>query len=102
LENEDNEMDQERSTVHSIGGKTESKTGLADQAVGAMQDAYDQAADVAERGAEAVKDAAVGAHDTLKRFVEDNPHTATLIAMGVGMLIGYAAHRPPARKSWWD
>jgi ElaB/YqjD/DUF883 family membrane-anchored ribosome-binding protein len=101
-------MDQDRGTgtVHTIGGKVEAAKstaqGLADQAADAMQDAYDHAADVAERGAEVVKDAAVGAHDVLKNFIEDNPHTATLIAVGLGVLIGYAAHRPPARKSWWD
>jgi ElaB/YqjD/DUF883 family membrane-anchored ribosome-binding protein len=101
-------MDQDRGTgtVHNLGGKVEdaksTAQSLADQALDKMHDAYDEAADVAERGAAVVKDAAVGAHDTLKRFIEDNPHTATLIAMGVGVLIGYAAHRPPPRRSWWD
>ena len=94
----------DRGTVHPIGGKLDSAkaTGLADQAVDAMHDAYDQASDAAERSAGAVKDAAVGAHDYVKNFIEENPHASTLIAIGLGVLIGYAAHRPPQRKSWWD
>jgi hypothetical protein len=33
--------------------------------------------------------------------MEDNPHTTTVIALGIGLLIGYAAHRQPSRSSWW-
>jgi hypothetical protein len=32
-----------------------------------------------------VKDAAIASHDFLQKFVEDNPHTATAIALGIGM-----------------
>src|SRR5262245_39935309 len=74
--------------------KTEAKNVL-NQAVGTVQDAYGQAQDVAAEGVAAVKDAAMESHDRLKDFVEENPHTATLIAVAIGFLIGYAAHRPP-------
>jgi uncharacterized protein YjbJ (UPF0337 family) len=76
--------------------------GLMNQAAGAVQDAYGKTIDVASEGAKTVKDAAVSSHDFLKKFMEDNPHTTTAIALGIGLLIGYAAHRPPARRAWWD
>jgi ElaB/YqjD/DUF883 family membrane-anchored ribosome-binding protein len=34
--------------------------------------------------------------------MEDNPHTTTVIALAIGVLIGYAAHRPPPRRNWWS
>jgi hypothetical protein len=36
----------------------------------------------------------------VKKFVEDNPHTAVLIGIGIGFFIGYAAHQPPRRHYW--
>jgi ElaB/YqjD/DUF883 family membrane-anchored ribosome-binding protein len=58
--------------------------------------------DVAAEGAQTVKGAAVAGHDLLKKFMEENPHTTTAIALGIGLLIGYAVKRPPARRRWWD
>lgn len=90
-------------TVRSVGGKVQegvgkvtgdTKTeieGVMNQAAGAVQEAYGKTVD-----------AAVASHDYLKTFVEDNPHTAVAIAMGIGLLIGYTAHRPPPRRHWWD
>jgi ElaB/YqjD/DUF883 family membrane-anchored ribosome-binding protein len=72
------------------------------QAVGAVQDTYGQVADTAAEGVETVKQAAIEGHDFLKKFIEENPHTATLIAIGIGIFIGYAAHQPPRQKYWWD
>jgi uncharacterized protein YjbJ (UPF0337 family) len=101
-------------TVRNLGGKVQegvgkvtgnAKTeaqGLMNQAAGAMQNAYGQAADAAAESAETVKQAAIEGHDFLKKFIEDNPHTATLIAIGIGFFIGYAAHQPPRRHYWWD
>jgi len=101
-------------TVRNFGGKVQegvgkitgdTKTevqGLVNQAAGAVQDAYGSAVDAATEGAQSVKDAAVAGHDTVKKFVEDNPHTAVAIAMGIGLFIGYSAHRQPARRYWWD
>jgi uncharacterized protein YjbJ (UPF0337 family) len=98
--------------------------GLANQATGAAQDVYGQVKDSAsevrgqmservqkgydatiegtKQGAEIVKDAAIAGHDFLKRFMDENPHTTTIIALGIGLLIGYASHRPPPQRSWWN
>jgi uncharacterized protein YjbJ (UPF0337 family) len=81
--------------------KTEAK-GMMEQAVGTVQDAYGQAVDAAAEGADAVKQMANEGHDFLKGFIEENPHTATAIAIGIGFFLGYAAHQPPRRRSWWD
>lgn len=107
--------DDRTGTVRNFGGKmqkdigtvaesaTNEAEGVMNQAAGIMQDAYGKTVDVAIEGAETVKEAAVAGHDYIKKFVEDNPHTATLIALGIGVLVGYAAHRqPPPRRRWWD
>ena len=102
-------------TVRSFGGKVQegvgkvtgdTKTevkGVMNQAAGAVQDAYGKTVDAATEGAQTVKEAAIQGHDIVRKFVEDNPYTAAAIALGVGLLIGYAAHRPPQqRRYWWD
>jgi uncharacterized protein YjbJ (UPF0337 family) len=106
--------DQMQGTIRNIGGRVEesfgkvvgdAKTeaeGLVKQAAGAAQEAYGKAVDATVESAETVKAVAVAGHDTLKRFMEDNPHTSAAIALGIGLLIGYAAHRPSARRGWWD
>lgn len=76
--------------------------GLMNQAADAVQDAYGKTVDAAVEGAKTVKGAAVASHDFLRRFMEENPHTTTVIALGIGVLIGYAAKRPPPRRGWWD
>ena len=82
--------------------KTEVK-GVMNQAAGAVQDAYGKTVDAAMEGAQTVKEATIQGHDMVRKFVEDNPYTAAAIALGVGLLIGYAAHRPPQpRRYWWD
>ena len=101
-------------TVRNIGGKvqegvgkvtgdtqTEMK-GVINQAAGAVQDAYGKSVNAALDGAETVKEAAIEGHDVVRRFVEDNPHTAVLLALGIGIFVGYAAHRQPERRYWWD
>jgi len=101
-------------TVRNLGGKVQegvgkvagdTKTevkGIMNQVAGAAQDTYGKSVDAAVEGAQMVKDAAIEGHDVLRKFVEDNPHTATAIALGIGILIGYTAHRPPPRRNWWD
>jgi hypothetical protein len=71
-------------------------------AAGAAEDAYGQAVDIAKDSAQKVRDVAVEGHDFLKKFMEDNPHTTAAIALAIGIFIGYAAHRPPQRRHWWD
>jgi uncharacterized protein YjbJ (UPF0337 family) len=101
-------------TFRNVGGKvqegvgkvtgdarTEMK-GVMNQAAGAVQDAYGKTVDAAMDGAHAVKEAALQGHDSVRRFVEHNPYTAAAIALGIGLVIGYAAHRPPPRRHWWD
>jgi uncharacterized protein YjbJ (UPF0337 family) len=100
-------------TARPLSGKVEQRGNAAgdvrpqdkgpmSQAAGAVQDAYDKTVDAAVEGAQTVKGAAVAGHDFLKKFMEDYPHTTTAIALGIGLLIGYAAKRPPARRGWWD
>jgi uncharacterized protein YjbJ (UPF0337 family) len=81
--------------------KTEAK-GLMNQAAGAAENAYGQAADIAKDSAQKVRDVAVEGHDFVKKFMADNPHTTAAIALAIGIFIGYAAHRPPKRRHWWD
>jgi ElaB/YqjD/DUF883 family membrane-anchored ribosome-binding protein len=76
--------------------------GRFDQAAGAVQDAYGRTRDAAVEGARSVKDAAVAGHDVVEKFMKENPYTTAIIALGIGLLIGYAAHRPPPRRRWWD
>jgi ElaB/YqjD/DUF883 family membrane-anchored ribosome-binding protein len=73
-----------------------------DKVSGTVKDAYGKTMESAMDGAGAVKDAAVAGHDFLRKLMEENPHTTTAIALGLGLLIGYAAHRPPRRRGWWD
>jgi ElaB/YqjD/DUF883 family membrane-anchored ribosome-binding protein len=67
--------------------------GLANQAADVIQDNYGKAVDTAKEGVEAAKDAAVAGHDFLRKFMEDNPHTTTALALGVGLLVGAAVTR---------
>jgi ElaB/YqjD/DUF883 family membrane-anchored ribosome-binding protein len=67
--------------------------GLVNQAVDVVQDNYGKAVDAAKDGVEAAKDAAVASHDFLRKFMEDNPHTTTALALGVGLLVGAAVTR---------
>jgi uncharacterized protein YjbJ (UPF0337 family) len=111
---EDAMADEAIGTVRTLGGKVEQRVGsaagdartqengLMNQAAGAVQEAYGKTMDAAAEGAETVKGAAVAGHDFLKKFMEDYPHTTTAIALGIGLLVGYTAKRPPARRGWWD
>jgi uncharacterized protein YjbJ (UPF0337 family) len=98
------------SRVRAAGGEGIGKTadtnpqvdGLVYQASGAVKEAYGKTMDAAAESAETIKDAAVAGHDYFRKFMEDNPHTTTLIALGIGLVIGYAAHRPPPRRNWWS
>ena len=85
----------------SDNGKTAARD-VMNQTTGAVQDAFGQAADAVAEGADTVKKVAIEGHDSLKKFIEDNPYTATLLGIGIGIFIGYAAHQPPRRRYWWD
>ena len=76
--------------------------GLLNQAAGAVQNAYGKTVDAAAEGAQTAKEVAIASHDFLRKFVEEKPYTTAAIALGMGLLIGYTAHRPPPRRSWWD
>jgi ElaB/YqjD/DUF883 family membrane-anchored ribosome-binding protein len=75
---------------------------IRDRAAGAMQDAYGKTVDAAAEGAQAVKKAAVASHDFLRDFMEANPHVTTALALGIGLLVGYAAAKRPAPRVWWE
>jgi ElaB/YqjD/DUF883 family membrane-anchored ribosome-binding protein len=63
-----------------------------DQASEAVQDAYGKA-----------KDVAVAGEDYLRGFIEEQPYTSALIALGIGVAIGYIAHQSssPPRRGFW-
>jgi uncharacterized protein YjbJ (UPF0337 family) len=90
--------------VGKVTGDTKSEVkGVMNQAAGAVQDAYGKTVDAAMEGAQTVKEAAIQGHDIVRKFVENNPYTVTVIALGIGLFIGYAAHRQPQRRRyWWD
>jgi uncharacterized protein YjbJ (UPF0337 family) len=93
-------MDESRieGTARNLGGKVQeaagrltgdAKTqaeGVANQAIGAAQDLYGQAADTA-------RDTAVTFEKWLRRTVETQPYTTALLAAGIGWLLG-RLHRP--------
>jgi ElaB/YqjD/DUF883 family membrane-anchored ribosome-binding protein len=91
--------DELRSTVRSVGTTIKETAGqVADDTKTAAEglmvpENYDQAVDAAKEGVEAAKDAAVAGHDFIKKFMEENPHTTTAIALGIGVLVGYTATR---------
>jgi uncharacterized protein YjbJ (UPF0337 family) len=93
-------MDENRieGTARNIGGKVQEgfgkvtgdarrqAEGLANQAAGAAQDLYGQAADTArETGGNFEK--------VLRRTIETQPYTSVLVALGIGWLVG-RMHRP--------
>jgi ElaB/YqjD/DUF883 family membrane-anchored ribosome-binding protein len=92
--------DERAGTARGVGGEREE--GALNQATGAVQSAYSKTIDAAAEGAQTAKEAAIASHDFLREFIEENPYTTAAIALGMGLLIGYTAHRPPPRRSWWD
>jgi uncharacterized protein YjbJ (UPF0337 family) len=93
-------MDENRvsGTARNMGGKIEegvgtlvgdAKTriqGKLDQASGAAQDLYGQAADAA-------RETATGFDKWLRTTIETQPYTAAAVALGIGWLLG-RMHRP--------
>jgi uncharacterized protein YjbJ (UPF0337 family) len=93
-------MDENRisGTVKNIGGKIEEGTGALvgdartqlqgklDQASGAAQDLYGQAADAA-------RESAATFDNWLRTTIETQPYTAAAVALGIGWLLG-RLHRP--------
>jgi ElaB/YqjD/DUF883 family membrane-anchored ribosome-binding protein len=70
--------------------------------VGTASGAKAGAEDMLSQAAGTVQDVAVAGRDLLQDFVEDRPYTTAAIALGLGLLIGYSAHRPPPRRGWFD
>ena len=85
-----------------VAGHKAQVESAAAQVSDAVSDAYGKAVDAATEGAQRLKGAATAGHDSLRKFMEDNPHTTTVIALAIGVLIGYAARRPPPRRNWWS
>jgi len=93
-------MDENRiaGSARNLGGKIEEGIGQAtgdaqstlkgklDQATGAAQDAYGQAADAA-------RNTAASFDDWFRDTIETKPYTVALAALGIGWLLG-RTHRP--------
>jgi uncharacterized protein YjbJ (UPF0337 family) len=93
-------MDEDRisGTARNTGGKIEEGIGRLtgdartqiqgklDQAAGAAQDLYGQAADAA-------RDTAASFDKWLRRTIETQPYTVAIVALGIGWLLG-RMHRP--------
>jgi uncharacterized protein YjbJ (UPF0337 family) len=93
-------MDENRvsGTARNIGGKIEEGVGTLtgnartqvqgklDQATGAAQDLYGQAADAA-------RETATGFDKWLRTTIETQPYTSAAVALGIGWLLG-RMHRP--------
>jgi uncharacterized protein YjbJ (UPF0337 family) len=95
-------MDENRiaGTARNFGGKAEegvgrvmgdAKTqirGVADQAAGAVQDLYGQARDTAADATGAARDTAASLEKWLRRTIETQPYTTTIVAIALGWLLG--------------
>ncbi len=93
-------MDENRveGTVRNVGGKVQEGVGrvtgdaklkaqgMANEAVGAAQQAYGQAADMA-------RDSAASLDSWLRNTIETQPYTSAMVALGIGWLLG-RMHRP--------
>jgi len=93
-------MDENRAegTIRNLGGKAQEGLGRvtgdaetqvkgqANQALGAAQDLYGQAADTA-------RDTAASFGEWFRQTVETQPYTTALVALGLGWLFG-RMHRP--------
>jgi uncharacterized protein YjbJ (UPF0337 family) len=93
-------MDENRveGTARNLGGKVQEgfgkvtgdaraqAEGLGNQATGAAQDFYGQAADTARETARSFE-------KTLRHTIETQPYTSALVALGIGWLLG-RMHRP--------
>lgn len=73
--------------VGNVTGDTKTKVeGIANQAAGAAQDLYGQAADTA-------RDSAATLDKWLRSTIETQPYTTAIVALGLGWLLG-RMHRP--------
>jgi uncharacterized protein YjbJ (UPF0337 family) len=93
-------MDENRleGTARNLGGKVQESVGrvtgdaktqaegIANQVRGQAQDLYGQAADTA-------RDTATSLDSWLRETIETQPYTTTLVALGIGWLLG-RMHRP--------
>ena len=100
-------MDEHRSTdtVRSVGGKVEEGVGrtgdahqseslrVMDKAQGAAEKLYGQAIDAASDAAEGVRKTAVSFEDTLHHTIQNKPYTAVVMALGVGVGLGWLLGR---------
>src|SRR5580700_10986171 len=80
-----------------IGDAATEAAGVANQVAGAAQEIYgrtrDAAADAAVATRDAARDTASSFEQSLRNLIETQPYTATMIALGIGWLLG-RMHRP--------
>ena len=63
------------------------------QAEGSIQELYGQAVDSAEDTIDAVRQMPASLDDSIRHYIESNPYTTAVVALGLGWLIG-RSHRP--------
>lgn len=79
-----------RGVTGEIGGQAHA---VADQALGAAQELYGQARDIAAEGTGAVRASATSLEKWLRTTIETQPYTAAIAALGIGWFLG-RMHRP--------
>lgn len=78
---------------NAFGDTTAAARGRLKQAVGSAQDLYGKAVDATGDAVGAVQGASRSMESSLRSFIEDNPYTTAVIALGIGWLLG-RSHRP--------
>jgi ElaB/YqjD/DUF883 family membrane-anchored ribosome-binding protein len=69
-------------------------------------DLYQATEEWAQEAYGKTKEAALAGEDYIRSFIEEQPYTATAIALGIGLVIGYISHQsppppPPSKRTFW-
>jgi uncharacterized protein YjbJ (UPF0337 family) len=83
----------EESVGRATGDAKSQTRGKIKQAGGSAQEAFGHVKDSAGEAATAVRKFSDSLEDWLRDYIETNPYTAAVIALGLGWLIG-RSHRP--------
>ena len=92
-------------TAKNLGGKVEQSVGRmtgdlsaqaqgkGKQVEGELQDLYGQAKDATMEAARVVRQSASDSEDYIRKTIEERPYTTAAVALGLGFVIGWLAHR---------
>ena len=86
-------------TAQTFGTKTTDRSGNA------METAYEETKDAVLEGAHRAKEAMVEGHQAVKRFTEESPHSAALMYVGLGIVVGVVigmSLTPSKPKRWYE